>query len=304
MATTDAMDGHPSACQTHSQGPAKAGAHGPLTKEEIEAAKKELEELKSQTGLVEPVRSFIDDEQYAWRFGGPPDYTLANLAFLKGRTKNHPEGSLELLVENLVKTWEFERSHKLDCNKHKSVVPEKFTICANGNKAYTNVDANEVGNYNVLLDGVRPDLWAPGQSWDDTHHAFKDAFAAFPWEVLKVFSGPPVVAFSWRHWAEFTGKYKDNAGQGDLINMYGFATAQVSADIKLERVDVYYNGEEFLEVMEGKKPPSTLEKGKSIFGSYMAFCGAGDEVCQIAEPLEECPASGKKGKSCPFWCGR
>lgn len=274
-----------------------------MTKEEIEEAKKELQDLKSSMGMVEPVRSFMFDEEYHWRFGAPPDYTLANLAFLKGRTQNHPEGSLELIVENLVKTWEFERSHKLDCNKHKSVDPEKFRISANGQKAYNNVDANTVGNYNVLLEGVKPALWPAGQSWDDTHQAFKDAFSAFPWEVLKCFSGPPVVAFSWRHWADFTGSYKGNAGKGELVEMFGFATAEVSCDLKLEKVDVYYNGEEFLEVLEGTKPASTLAKGKSIFGDCMALAGTmKDEVCQIVEPLEECPASGKKGKSCPFWC--
>jgi hypothetical protein len=41
--------------------------------------------------------------------------------------------------------------------------------------------------------------------WEgSSHDAFHDAFAAFPWEVLDVFSGPPKVAFTWRHWAEFT----------------------------------------------------------------------------------------------------
>ena len=29
--------------------------------------------------------------------------------------------------------------------------------------------------------------------------------AAFPWELLEVFSGPPKVAFTWRHWGELLG---------------------------------------------------------------------------------------------------
>jgi len=37
----------------------------------------------------------MEDENIKWRFGGPPDYTLSNLAFLKGKTRNHKEGSLE-----------------------------------------------------------------------------------------------------------------------------------------------------------------------------------------------------------------
>eukprot|EP00435_Cladocopium_sp_Y103_P058088 s682_g20.t1 len=47
-------------------------------------------------------------EGIEWRFGGKPDYALANLKYLQGKTKNHAAGSLELIVENLVKTWEME----------------------------------------------------------------------------------------------------------------------------------------------------------------------------------------------------
>lgn len=34
--------------------------------------------------------------------------STADLEYLKGRTQNHKEGSLEKVVENLVKTWEME----------------------------------------------------------------------------------------------------------------------------------------------------------------------------------------------------
>lgn len=259
----------PSMAQTHAQGPAKVGGQAPMTAEQIEEARKELVQLKSQTGMKEPMRGFMNEPNTKWRFGGPPDYTLANLYYLKGKTMDHPEGSLEQVVENLVKTWEFERSHKLDCQQHKSINPDKFLIGANGWKMYNNVEANQVGNYNVLCDGVKPELWAPNQTWDDTHHAFKDAFAAFPWEVLKVFSGPPLVTFSWRHWANFTGTYKGNKGKGEIVNMYGFATATVSPDLKLETVQLYFDATEFLEVMEGKKPASCLLKAQSVFGDYV-----------------------------------
>jgi len=70
----------------------------------------------SKTGWKEPERSHMRDKNIKWRFGGAPDYTLANLAFMKGKVYNHKGGSLEEVVENLVKTWEMERSHKLDCN--------------------------------------------------------------------------------------------------------------------------------------------------------------------------------------------
>ena len=85
-----------------------------------------------------------------WRFGAPPDYTVANYAFATGKTKAHAPGSLEMIVENLVKTWEMERSHKSDPTQHKTVDQERFSIGANGGKMFNNLEANEVGNYNLL----------------------------------------------------------------------------------------------------------------------------------------------------------
>jgi hypothetical protein len=87
------------------QGPLTvAGTGKALTKDELDAVKKELEEIKRAGGLKEPVRSFMDDEDIKWRFGGKPDYSLTNLFYLKQRSTVHPEGSLEQIVENLVKT--------------------------------------------------------------------------------------------------------------------------------------------------------------------------------------------------------
>jgi len=51
--------------------------------------------------------------------------------------------------------------------------------------------------------------------------------------------------------------------------MYGFATATVSPTLQLETVQLYFDGKEFLEVLEGKKPASVLDKAKSVFGDYI-----------------------------------
>ena len=96
--------------QTHFQGPLAVNGSGhALTKEELEQVRAELEDIKARYGLKEPDRAFMDDADIKWRFGGKPDYSLTNLKFLKERSRIHPEGSLELIVENLVKTWEMER---------------------------------------------------------------------------------------------------------------------------------------------------------------------------------------------------
>ena len=96
---------------------------------------------------------------------------------------------------------------------------------------------------------------------------FHKAFAAFPWELLEVFSGPPVVGFSWRHWAHFTGEYKNHKGNGELVELYGFGTAEVDENLKLIDVQIFYKPEQFLEVMEGKRPASDLSHGTNIIGT-------------------------------------
>jgi len=176
----------PSLAQTHMQGPLKVNGSGkPLTKEELEAVKVDLEAIKQKYGLEEPNRAFLDRPDTEWRFGGPPDYSLTNYLFLKERTHHHKPGSLEEVVENLVKTWEMERSHKVDCRQHESVDQEQFEISANGGKAFNNVEANKVGNYNVLLNSC-PSWDFENTTWEDSHNMFHTAFAAFPWEVLQV----------------------------------------------------------------------------------------------------------------------
>ena len=60
-----------------------------------------------------PVRSHMDDPKIKWRTV-KPNYSVVNEMYLKERTRFHPVDSLEKLVENLVKTWEMESTHKID----------------------------------------------------------------------------------------------------------------------------------------------------------------------------------------------
>lgn len=76
-----------------------------ITTEQVRHAKVELEHIKSKTGWKEPTRSYMDNENIQWQFGKSPDYTLTDLEYLKGKTCHHNEGSLEFILENLLKTW-------------------------------------------------------------------------------------------------------------------------------------------------------------------------------------------------------
>jgi hypothetical protein len=81
--------------------------------QELDEVKAKLEDLKTRFGLKEPNRGDLTDEEIQWRTGRP-DYTRANYQYLKGKTQNHEVGSLEELVENLVKTWECQQH----CRQH------------------------------------------------------------------------------------------------------------------------------------------------------------------------------------------
>lgn len=242
----------------------------------FEAAKVELEQIKTQYDMKEPDRgaSLLDDAcDIKWRTQ-KPDYTLANLSYLKGKTMNHAAGSIEELVENLVKTWEMEASHKTDYDQWTTINQEEYCVAANGGEIIEGKDAKEMGNYNWLFKACPANLWDSDKSdFDSSHHTFSTAFnEGFPWECLAVFSGPPAVVFSWRHWANFTGVYKcpqtgvDHHGEGELVEMFGLGRVTVDANLKICKIEIFYKPDEFLEVLQGVRDPGDLSQGNSLLG--------------------------------------
>eukprot|EP00546_Thalassionema_frauenfeldii_P002841 CAMPEP_0178933522 /NCGR_PEP_ID=MMETSP0786-20121207/23311_1 /TAXON_ID=186022 /ORGANISM="Thalassionema frauenfeldii, Strain CCMP 1798" /LENGTH=128 /DNA_ID=CAMNT_0020611117 /DNA_START=86 /DNA_END=469 /DNA_ORIENTATION=- len=104
------------------------------------------------------------------------------------------------------------------------------------------------------FDACPANLWdKDNTTWEKSHDKFHSAFAAFPWEVLEVYSGPPKVGFSWRHWGNFTGTYEENKGKGELIEMFGFGTAVVNDKLQLCDVEIFYNAEDFIKNLRGEK---------------------------------------------------
>ena len=60
--------------------------------------------------------------------------------------------SLERTVENLVKTWEMEASHKLDVTQWKMIDdPNSYEVEVNGCDRVAGSEAGEMGNYKVLM---------------------------------------------------------------------------------------------------------------------------------------------------------
>ena len=59
-----------------------------------------------------PKRDYMDGANINWRHE-KPNYDLVNAKYLKERKSNIKAGSIAKLVEDLVKTWEMESSHKM-----------------------------------------------------------------------------------------------------------------------------------------------------------------------------------------------
>jgi len=232
-----------------------------------EKIRKEIEEIKAKYNFIEPNRGNLDDPNIKWRTHKPV-YTVANLEYFKGKTKNHKEGSLEKIVEDLVKTWEMEGSHKVDYRQWTTIDHDNYTVSANGGRVFFQEESTKVGNYNWLMENADKSLYdQANETFETSHHLFRQCFPdAFAWEVLEVFAGPPEVAFTWRHWGHFTGTYKGRKGDNKIYEMFGIGMATVNADLKIQTLKMFYKPNEFLSALEGKTSHESLQNAKSLVG--------------------------------------
>ncbi|XP_054754581.1 uncharacterized protein LOC129260652 [Lytechinus pictus] len=245
----------------------------------VEDVDENLAKLQEKYGFVRPERG-IDSypEGTGWR-EGKPDYRLADLTFFQGKTKNHLVGSLEYIVENLVKKWEMEMTHLGDKKDWMTIDPREYNVSMNGGKDKNGFTAAVKGTYNWLLADVSKELYnASEHTFETSHKIFRGAFEkGFPWEVLEVFSGPPRVAFTWRHWGNFTGTYEERKGSGEVIELYGFTIATVNEELKIQKLEVYFKTDGFLEALQGKRDPNELARGKEMIGSCCPFIKSNSE---------------------------
>jgi hypothetical protein len=203
-------------------------------------------------------------------------------AFSEGPSgRSHAAGSLPKLVEDLVKTWEMEGSHK-EFENWTTIKQSEYWTQANGGHQFVGRESAETGNYNWLLDACPKNLYDNSkEDFESSHHIFRDAFpGGFAWELLDLFSGPPKVGFSWRHWGKFEGSFKGNQGHGETLDMYGFGLVAVDANLKILSIEIFYRPEPFLEAMQGTIPISALENGRGGFPDF--FAAANVNSCPFA----------------------
>jgi hypothetical protein len=197
-----------------------------------------------------------------WRYQTPPDYTRSNENLAKESTCNHIEGTLEAIVQNLVRTFEMEVSFKSNPQQWLSVVNDKFRISTNGGKEFTAAEVSAQGTYNLFMADTEH-YKASEESFESSAKLFHSTFPqGFPWEVLEVYSGPPNVTFKWRHWGHFQGAYKDFAPTGKTVEIIGMSVARVTDDLKIVALEHYFDNTLFLDKLTaGGKMVNTENKG-------------------------------------------
>ncbi|MFM2063656.1 MAG: hypothetical protein RLZZ507_3327 [Cyanobacteriota bacterium] len=197
-----------------------------------------------------------------WRYQTPPDYTRSNENLAKESTCNHIEGTLEAIVQNLVRTFEMEVSFKSNPQQWLSVVNDKFRISTNGGKEFTAAEVSAQGTYNLFMADTEH-YKASEESFESSAKLFHSTFPqGFPWEVLEVYSGPPNVTFKWRHWGHFQGAYKDFAPTGETVEIIGMSVARVTDDLKIIALEHYFDNNLFLDKLTaGGKMVNSENKG-------------------------------------------
>ncbi|XP_062170472.1 pathogen-related protein-like [Alnus glutinosa] len=207
------------------------------------------EEAAAAKMVGDKYRSFIYDEgekSTEWRHGGPPSYDVVNKLFEEGRTKEWPKGSLEEIVQNAIKSWEMEVSHKIRLKDCKTLNPDKFKLFVNGREGLSGEETIRLGTYNSLLKSCMPKEFqyykAEEETFESSHEIFGSAFPrGFAWEVLRVYTGPPEIVFKFRHWGFFEGPFNGHAPTGEMAQFFGFATLKVDESLRVEEVEIYFD---------------------------------------------------------------
>ncbi|KAI9319410.1 hypothetical protein BX666DRAFT_2018445 [Dichotomocladium elegans] len=191
----------------------------------------------------------LNDKDHEWRYNRVPDYKKVNEAFEKEKTVEHEEGSLGWLVSNLVKNWEKEMSYKLRADQIRTINHEKYRFSVNGGEWNSVENMLKIGTYNALIGDT--ELYKASEAdFSESHKLFKRCMRTFSWEVLQVYSGPPVVAFKWRHWGTMVGDLSVKLGNGEkleahatneVVETFGVTVAKVNDKFQIEDLETFYD---------------------------------------------------------------
>ncbi|KAJ9671429.1 hypothetical protein PVL29_025235 [Vitis rotundifolia] len=115
-----------------------------------------------------------------------------------------------------------------------------------GREGLSGEETLKLGSYNALLKSSLPEEFkyykAEEESFESSHDAFRSAFPrGFAWEVISVYSGPPEIAYKFRHWGFFEGPFKGHAPTGEMAQFYGLGILKVDESLRVEEAEIYYD---------------------------------------------------------------
>ncbi|XP_022984342.1 pathogen-related protein-like [Cucurbita maxima] len=219
----------------------------------------------------------LEAPKVQWRMGKPPNYEAANKLFEHGRTKVWPKGALEETVQNIVKSMHTELAYMTRSQDFKTINPKKFVVYINGREGLSGEEAVRLGSFNAMLKSSLPEEFhyfkAKEETFESTHNDFKTCFPrGFAWELLEVFSPPPLVAFKFRHWGFFEGPYKAHSPTREMVEFFGMGTVKVDSSWKVEEVHVFFDPAElFGSLLKGKKTASESKTADSSASACQLF---------------------------------
>ncbi|KAF5176827.1 Pathogen-related protein [Thalictrum thalictroides] len=226
----------------------------------------------------DPYRSFIDgkgEKDTVWRNGAPPNYEVVNKLFEQGRTHVWALGTPEEKVQRLLKTWEMELVHKVRPQDYKLIDAQAFSHSVNGTPGKTLAEVQLIGSYNQFLQTSLPEelrAYDPSKyTLEEAQNTFLNAFPrGFAVEILEVYSGPPKVAYKFRHFSTFDGPFQGHAPTHELVQLIGISIFTVDESTnKVGAVEFFYDPGELIgdllkgPLLDGSEAP---KKSGSVSG--------------------------------------
>lgn len=107
----------------------------------------------------------------------------------------------------------------------------------------------------------------------------------FAWEVLEVYSGPPTVAFKWRHWGWMKGDYvgKNEEGltvtiksHGAVLDIQGVTVAKLNDKLQIASLETWFDPMDMFNQMKPSKNTMTTTHMECPLGYKANFQEMGE----------------------------
>jgi hypothetical protein len=199
----------------------------------------------------------LKDTNVKWRNGRAPDYKRMHADYEAGKQVDHKPGTFAFLVNNLVKNWEIEASYKPIGSDWRTIDPTIYKFKSNDGPWLTADDMIRLGTYNAVI-GESQYYSSDKSNFLDSHKTFKRAIRSFNWEVIEVYSELPVVAFKWRHFGLYHGKFTSYIQDGskiesdptqEMLNWTGMSIAHITPDFRIASIESYSDPAELFRQM-------------------------------------------------------